>query len=143
MLFEQSPADFQKRFDVVACYVQHAGNFLMLQRQKEKPNGDLWGLPAGKVDQKEEYTDAIQREIEEETGISVNRKDLVYERMFYVRHDHIDFHYHTFSCVLMKRPEIILRSEEHCAYQWVTPADSLMVAQVPDQEVCTKVFYSM
>jgi len=36
MIFKEAPADFKKEIDVVGCYVEHDGNFVLLHRQPHK-----------------------------------------------------------------------------------------------------------
>ena len=57
MIFTEEPAGFNKKFDVVGCYLEHGGKFLLLHRVSSKPSGGMWGLPAGKVEKGETIKD--------------------------------------------------------------------------------------
>ncbi len=60
----------------VGCFLEYDGRFLILLRHSHKPNGDTWGLPAGKVDPGETDREAMLRELKEETGYKAMDKDL-------------------------------------------------------------------
>lgn len=72
MIFQEAPIDFNKEIDVVGCYVQYDGKFVLLHRQPHKTNGNRLGLPAGKVDPGETVHRAMSREIKEETGLDIS-----------------------------------------------------------------------
>jgi 8-oxo-dGTP diphosphatase len=143
MIFETKPEDFNKSMDIVACYVEHDGKFILLHRHAHKSSGDRWGLPAGKVDPGETRTQALQREIREETGISIPEEEFRYFNTFIVRHPTIDFEYHLFSVSLSEKPEVTINEKEHQAFVWVTPAESLKMNLVIDQGECTRRFYRL
>ena len=54
MIFKERPPNFSSEFDVASCFVEHDGEILLLHRQDHKPEGNTWGVPAGKVDEGEE-----------------------------------------------------------------------------------------
>jgi mutator protein MutT len=143
MIFEKKPDDFNKSMDIVACYVQHDGKFILLHRQAHKSSGDRWGLPAGKVDPGETQTQALSREIREETGIVIPEEEFQYFDTFIVRHPTIDFEYHLFSVSLPEKPDVTINEKEHQDFVWVTPAESLKMNLVIDQDECTRRFYRL
>lgn len=61
---------------IVGCFLEYNGKFLILLRQSHKPNGNTWGLPAGKVEENENERDAVVREVYEETGYKLKDRDL-------------------------------------------------------------------
>ena len=143
MIFKTEPTDFNKKFDVVACYVQHDGKFVLLQRQPHKSRGNQWGLPAGKIDEGETKEQAMVREIHEETGLEVQENELEYFETIYVRPGDTDIVYHTFSIVLPDRPEIKIRDSEHQSFVWVSTEESLKMDLVHDLDECNKMFYKI
>ncbi len=143
MIYSVKPQDFYAEADVVACFLEHEGTFLMLLRQDEKPSGGRWGLPAGKVDQGEEIQKALQRELLEETGIEVPPSALVFNQTVYVRYEGCVFNYHMFSSQFTIKPRVLLNAPEHKDYRWVKPHESLELPLVHDQADCTRLFYGV
>ena len=53
MIYGSKPKQFNPLFEVVSCFVEHNGEIILLHRQSQKPEGDTWGVPAGKVGEEE------------------------------------------------------------------------------------------
>jgi (d)CTP diphosphatase len=144
MIFTSEPADFKKRVDVVGCYIQCSGKFLLLHRQPHKPNGDKWGMPAGKVDAGETNSQAMCREIREETGLTVSEDVVSFFGSVFVRNEGTDFVYHMFSIDFAELPAVTLTLEEHQGFAWVTPEEAMgMSTLVHDNHACIALFYSL
>lgn len=143
MIFREPPADFDKSMEIVACYVEHGGEFILLHRHPHKSNGNRWGLPAGKVDSGETKHQAMAREIREETGLEISEEKLNYFDSLYVRHEGRDFFYHMFSTALEHKPDVVISPKEHKAYIWTSPRDSLGMDLIFDLDECTKLFYQL
>ena len=142
MIYSTEPADFKKGIDVVGCYIEHAGEFLLLYRQPLKSNGNKWGMPAGKVDVGETKSQAMSREIREETGIEISETDLQYFDSVFVQHEGTDFIYYMFSVQLVERPKVTISPQEHHGFRWVSPAEAkAMDNLVHDNEACIELFY--
>ncbi|MCI0597483.1 NUDIX hydrolase [Candidatus Parcubacteria bacterium] len=143
MIFLEKPEDFNKKGDIVGCYIEHDGAFLVLRRHAHKSNGGCWGLPAGKAEPGEAILEAIEREIREETGLSIPKEELTYFASVPVRHGTIDFDYHMFSVPFNERPDIAINVHEHKDYAWVTPKQALQLPLVEDQDECVRRFYAL
>jgi len=141
MITKIRPDDFNKRFDVVGCYLIHEGSFVMLHRHAHKANGDLWGLPGGKVEPGESLVGAMVREIEEETGLELLPSDVHFFGSYYVRHDDFDFEWHMFSAELPTRPRIQISTYEHKDFKWVTPREGQLLPLIPDMGRSIKLFF--
>ncbi|RYD57575.1 MAG: NUDIX hydrolase [Sphingobacteriales bacterium] len=63
---------------VVFGYSQGQGVSVLLIKRKIKPFKDSWALPGGFVHDKESLEDAVMRELQEETGISVQYLEQLY-----------------------------------------------------------------
>ena len=63
--------------DVVAVTREAKPRVLLIQRKAE-PFAGTWALPGGFVDEGERLVDAAVRELEEETGMSVNELEQLY-----------------------------------------------------------------
>ncbi len=139
------PARFRPLFEVVGCFVDVGPEFLLLHRQNHKPQGDAWGVPAGKVQAGETLAQAMQRELEEETGHSPRAGRPFYGRTVFVRDEENDddFTFHTYHLQLPYKPEIQLNPEEHKGYAWMRPRDALELMLVRDMERCVRLLYGL
>jgi 8-oxo-dGTP pyrophosphatase MutT (NUDIX family) len=139
------PENFNKKFDVVGAFIMHQGKFLILHRQDHKPQGNTWGVPAGKVhSQDKDFNHALSREIFEEVSIKIEPENLKPISSYYVQYPEYDFIYNTFQYNTgEKAPEVILSIEEHKDYKWVTPQEALRLDLIPDEDVCIKDFFKI
>jgi 8-oxo-dGTP pyrophosphatase MutT (NUDIX family) len=143
MIYKTEPANFTSRFEVVSCYLEHNGDILILHRQDYKPEGNTWGLPAGKIDTGENELEAMVREIGEETGLSVEPKELEYLEKLYVVYPSYQFIFHMFKVTLDEKPVIKISDGEHKAYKWSKPEDILKLDLIPDLDECLKISYNL
>lgn len=141
MIYKQPPENFAPKFEVVSCFIESEGEVLFLLRQDYKDEGNKWGVPAGKIDDKETAREAVVREIQEETGILLPENQVAYFNKVYVRSPQYDFVYHMFSFQIPSRPDIVLRSQEHKEFSWVLPQKALEMPLVLDEDDCIKLFY--
>ncbi len=137
------PKDFNPKFEVVSCFVEHNGDILLLHRQNHKPQGDTWGVPAGKIDANEQILDAIQREIKEETGFDISPSKISYYGKVYVRYTTYDFVYHTFHTVLSVKLIAQISLQEHKEFRWESPKNALNLPLIQDLDSCIKIFYKI
>ena len=142
MLSKEKPPDFNKRYDIVGCYVLFQGKFIMLLRQPNKASGGKWCLPAGKVDAGEDLKAAVLRETKEETGIDLAPGKVAHFGSYYVCHG--DFHYgwHMFSTELSYKPEVKINTYEHAEYRWVNKDEAMKLDMVEDQDKSIELFFS-
>ncbi len=143
MIFLEKPENFKPKFEVVSLFLFYEDEFLLLLRQKHKPMGNCWGVPAGKVDKDESKLEALQRETFEETGISLNSDKIVFQKTFFVTHKNINFIYHSFSYIADELPKVALRNEEHKKYIWTTLENSLKLKLVEDMDFVIKNIYKI
>ena len=143
MIFQEKPEGFSPKFEVVSCFVEHDGHILLLHRQDHKPEGDTWGVPAGKVDPDEDIYEATMREIREETGLHIQKEQVKHEYKLFVRYPEYDFYYNIFHVALSERAVISISPNEHKTYEWVTPNDALTMNLIRDEDACIKLFYSL
>lgn len=144
MIYNEKPKDFSPKFEVVGCFLENDGEFLILQRQDHKPQGGTWGLPSGKVEKGEDLFNAIIRETQEETGFSIRNKPVNYFKEFIVRYDDYDFIYHLFHLKIESKPNVILEENGHKNFKWVRPEVSLKEYNlIQDFDECIKQFYGI
>ncbi len=58
--------------NVVAAIIKEDKHYLIAQRNKNKHMGLKWEFPGGKVNENENFEDALKREIKEELNITIN-----------------------------------------------------------------------
>ncbi|MDR3625052.1 MAG: NUDIX hydrolase [Chlamydiales bacterium] len=156
---EERPADFKPiKCKIVACVcyldanlVDVDGNvvtvrkILCLQRDRAKEGQKKidwsyhWGLPAGKVEDGETYTDAMIREVLEETGKNIRQQQadgkIPEAREVYVREPrednpskHTDFVFEIYQCAFPAEEEQIevpLEQDKHVRAEWLTTEELL------------------
>jgi 8-oxo-dGTP pyrophosphatase MutT (NUDIX family) len=76
MLYKTKPENFNPKLIVVSAFLQYRGKFLLLKRNDSKPEGNTWGMPAGKIDKSESIYEGVIREVHEETGVKIGRDSL-------------------------------------------------------------------
>jgi len=143
MMFASKPADFNKQIDVVGCFVLVDDKFVLLQRQPHKSHGGKWGLPAGKVDDGETLTQAVVRELSEETGVQISENDLKPAQKLHVRYDGFDFDWHMFSVAMPILPTIRINPAEHQHFIWVSADQSLTMNLIHDLDECIRIFFEI
>lgn len=141
MIFLSQPKDFKMKFEIVSCFLEHNDKVLFLHRQDHKPEGNTWGVPAGKVDAGENIIEAIQREIVEEIQYKIDSEKLDYFDKLFVRYPSYDFVYHIFHHICERMPVVVLNSDEHKDSCWVEPQQALEMNLIPDEDACIKLFF--
>lgn len=141
MIYRTIPKTFNPQFEVVSCFFEYDGKILLLYRQNKKPQGDRWGVPAGKIDNGEAKIEAMVREIKEETSFSIPPGNLKYLSKVYIRHSDYHFVYHMFYTMLDSRPTVVINPNEHKDFTWVFPFRAMRMSLVPDLNKCLKSFY--
>ncbi|MEJ0054009.1 MAG: NUDIX hydrolase [bacterium] len=141
MIYLERPEDFNPKFEIGSCFLKRDGKFLLLLRQDHKPEGNTWGVPAGKIDAGETPAQATAREMAEETGYSAAPKDLRFFRTGYSRFPEYDFIYHMFFLNLARDHEVVIDPASHKDFRWVTPAEAFAMPLIGDLEDYIKLFY--
>lgn len=119
------PEGFHAMIETSGCFLSCAGKLLYLRRHPEKPYGNFWGIPAGKLEAGESPLNAVLREIKEEIGIDLDTGTLKSHGTLYCRLDGLDFTFHVFSSDYLEPPHLQIALEEHLEALWVTRDDAL------------------
>ncbi len=145
MIFLEKPKNFEKAIHVVGCFLECDGKILLLLRDSKKDGGDRWGTPGGKVEIDDvDFESALIREVFEETGVKIERRDLVNICVYYVIHpNNKKFIYTKYSIVLPNKPDVILREEEHKEFTWATPEESLKMSLIMHEDFIVKHTYGI
>ena len=61
------------KIHVVIGVIVQAGKILICQRPRHQAHGNQWEFPGGKINEHEPHLQALQRELDEEVGISVKK----------------------------------------------------------------------
>jgi len=135
--------NFNPKFTVVGCFIEHDGKILLIKRHKDKPQGNTWAGPSGKVDPGETEIHAIVREVFEETGLKLESKKVIFIEKSYVKFSDLDFVYIFYRYILTskEKPKVILSEKEHTEYKWLLPKDALKEDLMQDEDYCIKVAY--
>ncbi len=116
---------------VVGCFLEYDGKFVLLRRHSHKPDGNTWGLPAGKVDVDETDEDAVIRELREETGYlaTPDQLELLDEHQFNMpsgtTNDFVSYR------IRLSSPHTVaLEETAHSAHRWVTPQEAYAMSDL-------------
>jgi dATP pyrophosphohydrolase len=108
--------------------------YLLLQRSKESYLPGIWQMVTGKLDSNESASDAVQREIHEETGLICRTIYNVDVTMFYDQlKNRISFSANFCAFTDHTNP-ILLSKNEHEAYKWCTFSEALDFLAFPAQK---------
>ena len=105
-------------YTVTAAVIKQDGKLLIARRPEKGLLGGLWEFPGGKVEEGENLSEALIREIREELGVEI----AVGEPCGVYRHAYTHFHIqlHAFYCELISgQPQALEASE----IRWVEPAE--------------------
>lgn len=141
MIYRNIPKNFNPRFEIVSCYMEHDGEILLLHRHDHKSEGGKWGVPAGKIDRGESELEAMIREVQEETGYRVAPDQLEYLARVYVKYPEYHFVYHMFWTQMKEKSGVVLSESEHKDYRWIPPNKALELDLVRDLDRCIKLYY--
>lgn len=141
MISLKKPQNFSPRFEVAGCFVEYNEKILLLHRQDNKPQGNTWGVPAGKLEKGESASVGICRELFEEIGLSINSNTIEHLHRVYVTHDGYSFIYHICRYKTDTQPVIIPNTQEHKGYRWVTPNEALSMSLIADEAPCIELVY--
>jgi 8-oxo-dGTP diphosphatase len=108
-----------------AALFNDKNELLLLRRSStDKNRPGEWDFPGGRVEEDENYTDAVIREVKEETGLDLKHDevDIMYSTTtFYDRVSTMRF---IFIGKVQHNPEIIL-SSEHDLFEWLPLEEAL------------------
>ncbi len=112
----------QKPLSVAIAAVTAENKILLIKRERGDYQG-LWGMPGGKIELDEHVHDAVEREIQEETGVETTFKrhcGVVSEHL--VENDAVDNHFLLHICELDAENMEVSTSDEGCV-EWFDLGD--------------------
>ena len=97
-IYTEKPIHFSPDLVSVGCYITYGNKMLFLQKAERQWSAEKWGIPCGKVEEEEELSVAMAREVLEETGITIEKNSREYMGHFYsVSLERLQCVFHTFS----------------------------------------------
>lgn len=98
----------------VFIVMKHKDKVLLLKRSKSSNNPGQWNFPGGTVEKKDSAKQTIVKEISEEVGIKIKKKDVKFLDQFHMKNKIVVF----FTTSFKKKPNINL-NEESSRFKWV------------------------
>lgn len=105
---------------------------LVLKRNSEEIHNGEWEMMYGRIDQFEELTDALKREIFEETGLEkITVKKLQQVWHIFRGEKSADTEVYGFTFICESATDEVVLSSEHSEYKWTTVDEALKLIKVP------------
>ena len=104
--------------DVVAAIIIKNNKYFIAQRNKKKHLGLRWEFPGGKVEENENFKEALKREIKEELNIDILIKNKLAEENYCDEKINIKLHY--YYCEYLTG---VIKLIEHENSAWVNKED--------------------
>lgn len=136
MLFKKKQRGLTPLFEAVGCACYHNNNVLLLKRNEDKSFPNHWGIPSGKIDNKETPDAAIIRELFEETSILLSLDNIEFVRKYHVVTSEFNFIYHLYVTSFSERPKITISELEHNKYEWFSNENIAQEKLIPDLLEC-------
>jgi len=145
VVYMEPLAKFKPKIEVAALFIEHEGRLLLLHRQENKSQGNLWGIPGGKLDKGETPLQAVLRETKEETGYDFSGQAVESLGTVYIEYNESDhFVYHMFRAKLVDDPSAVkINFREHKGFTWASPQDGLKLDLIKDEDACFKLIYNL
>lgn len=113
--------------EVAAAIIHNEeGQILIARRRQGKSQAGLWEFPGGKIEQDESIADCLQRELQEEMGITI----LPYESFGMNEHNYGSVQIRLFAWRAVFQGGII-ELVDHDKYKWVFPDELSQFAFAP------------
>ena len=108
----------------VGALILHRGRILMAQRGKEPLKG-WWSLPGGALETGELLSDAIRREVREETGLEVQPRGVfeIFERIMRDPSGVPEYHYVLIDYLCRVTGGTLAAGDDVAAVEWVHRRD--------------------
>lgn len=143
-IYLECPSEFQPKIEVVGCFIEYQDQILLLHRQDFVSQGNLWGIPGGKLEKLETPLEGAIRETLEETGFDISNQQISYLGKVFIKYPTFDYIYHMVKTHLPDKPDRVKISfKEHKGFTWVTPQDALKMALMLDEDACIKLIYHL
>ncbi|CDZ80162.1 pyrimidine (deoxy)nucleoside triphosphate pyrophosphohydrolase [Candidatus Rubidus massiliensis] len=139
-VYYSKPKNFRCDIEVASCYCFYNQKLLLVKRHPNKPYGNTWGVPAGKIHPQETAKDCVIREVYEEVGIIISSVNFQKVGLLHLDIDQLRYNYHMFFYLLPMLPSIHLALEEHLEYRWSTLQEAYTLPLIPGGKECLDYF---
>ena len=109
--------------EIVGTFLKYNDEFVILHRQSHKPEGGSWGLPAGKVETREDHRMAAKRELLEETGYNADVNALKHLGDFEFGEGDRRYTFVAYELTLSAKHQVILEDSAHDEARYINPID--------------------
>jgi 8-oxo-dGTP pyrophosphatase MutT (NUDIX family) len=141
-IYLEKPNDFHPKIEVVGCFLEYEDKILLLHRQDHSSQGNLWGIPGGKLEALETPLNTAIRETFEETGFDISKQQIIDLGSVYIKYPNFDYIYHMIKCKPIEHPgNVKITFNEHKGFTWVTPKDALKMNLMLDEDACIELIY--
>jgi 8-oxo-dGTP diphosphatase len=116
--------DIVQRAAMKAVIINPAGRVLILceaKTYKDDTNVGRWHIPGGRVEPGEHFTDALRREVQEETGLTIEIAYPVYVGEWRPVIRGVPHQIIATYIVCSTQQEDMVLSDEHQDYKWILP----------------------
>lgn len=111
---------------VMVAVINSDNKLLLMYRHPEKLNGDCWEISGGSALSGEDSLTAVQRELSEETGISLSKENFCFIRRKKCKTTFQDVYY---ACADVPVEEITFQEGETTGAKWVTKEEFIEIVE--------------
>jgi len=126
---------------IIHSLIINDDKLLILKRIEDTYEGGLWDLPGGTLEDGEDLSDGVKREVFEETGLRIENPGLFYYSSNVDVKKNKQFITVIFITELNNKNTIVnIDTNEHSQSEWITPEDIIKYQTVGYLKPCVEYF---
>ncbi len=128
-----------------ACIINDDGRVLIVREAVSKDTTQVgkWGLPGGRLEPGESFTDGLQREVREETGLQVTIGKPLYVGEWRPVIRGVPHQIIAIFMVCQSKSDDVQLSDEHDKYEWIVPGERSKFTIMPPDDAVIDAFANM